>query len=303
MRTPRMVSVTHVAAFVIAVLLITTPAQTVGAGPRVDDSVASHIDWSTGTLHVTVVRPIDTESTRSPASISQTQRAIRRDAPRILFPIFAGIQLDSLHTVGSLAAGHDGLIAGLERAALRALAVDASASRDLAAARVTFSIDLYRDLAPELVFHTRPASIETPLGWVPHTEYTGILIYAADSLPLFGTGETVRLQPALFPAVHYLTSGDGLLYRLAGSAHIDPGHLVSRGPAAYTTDPEAAEVRARIGEMPLRILAVAAFGSQPVDIVIAEHDARQIMASANNRSLLRDGRVVIVVDAARTADE
>ncbi len=287
-----------------AVLIAVAPAQRVCAESSVaDDVVTWRIDWASGVLLVTVERSVDAANRRSPAAVSQTQRSIRRDAPRILFSTLAGIQLDSLHTVGGFAAGREGLVAGLERAARRATAVDASASRDLATARVDFSIDLYRDLVPELAPHTRPAPVEARLGWVAHTDYTGILIYAAEELPLFGTDETALVQPALFPGIHYLTSDDRLLYRLAGQVHAAPDHLTSGGFAAYTSDPEAAALRDRLGSTPLRILAVAAFGSYPVDVVITEQDARRIMASENNRSLVRDGRVVIVVDSARTAGE
>ncbi len=245
---------------------------------------------------VTIERTLDAEGATGPAAISQTQRAIRRDAPRILFSALADVRLDSLHTVATFVRENEEHIVRVERAARSATTVDASGTRNLTAARITFSIDLHEGLAREFVFHTRTIPIETRLGWVAHTDYTGILIYAAGELPLFGTDTSARIEPALFPSIHYLRGPESLLYRLAGAGHVDPNLIGSDGAAAYTKDPQAAGHGDRLGVRPLRIQAAGLFGTAPTDIVITEQDALQIMASEHNRSLLRNGRLVIVVD-------
>lgn len=266
-----------------------------GAAPD-HDTTTTHLDWDTGTMSLTIERTLEAEGATGPAAVSQTQRAIRRDAPQILFSTLADVRLDSLHTVGTLIREREEYVDRLERAARSATMVDARATRDLTAARVTYSVDLHGSLAREFVFHTRTAPIERVLGWVAHTDYTGILIYAAGELPLFGTNTAARVEPALFPSIHYLRGPQRLLHLLAGPYHMDPQRLAGEGAAAYTSDPQAAGHADRLGIRPLRIQAAGVFGTAPTDIVITEYDARQIMASEHNRSLLRDGRLVIVVD-------
>ena len=261
-----------------------------------DDSVSTRIDWTSGTLHVTVERPV--EST-GPAAISRTQRSIRNDAPRLILPVLIGMPIDSRHDVRSLSLEREELITALERAAGRATPVEAGSTADLRTARVTFVLDIYRDLGSEFIVHERPIPIGHEPGWIAHADYTGILIYAADELPLFGTGESARIEPTLFPGIYYTSGSEDLIFRLSEAEYVDPAQLASHGPAAYTDDVQATGLGDRLGPRPLRILAIGAFGSRPTDIVISEADARQIMASEANRSLLRHGRVVIVVDSDR----
>ena len=164
---------------------------------------------------------------------------------------------------------------------------------------MTFEIALYPDLASEFVTHTRTAPIDRRLGWTPHIDYTGILIYAADELPLFGTDELVVPGPALFPGFYYIREPGDLLYRLAEKVHFGPLQLERTGPVAYTNDVQAVGHADRLGPRPLRILAAGVFGRTGTDLVLSEEDALQIMASEHNRALLREGRVVVVLAAGR----
>jgi hypothetical protein len=51
-----------------------------------------------------------------------------------------------------------------------------------------------------------------------------------------------------------------------------------------------------VGSNPLRILAREVFGLNPTDPVIDREDALKILSSENNRRLLREGRVVLVLN-------
>jgi len=51
-----------------------------------------------------------------------------------------------------------------------------------------------------------------------------------------------------------------------------------------------------VGERPLRIFARGVFGISLTDPIIAREDALLIISTAENRSLLSQGRVAIVLD-------
>jgi hypothetical protein len=55
------------------------------------------------------------------------------------------------------------------------------------------------------------------------------------------------------------------------------------------------ELIKRVGENPLRIMARGIFGAVPTDPVIDREDALIILSSEQNRQLLREGRIVIVL--------
>ncbi|MFW5686264.1 MAG: hypothetical protein ACOC0O_06380 [Spirochaetota bacterium] len=264
-----------------------------------EDRVVSDVNWSNGTMRVTVERPVSAEDAAGPTAIARTQRAIRRDATEIIVSALVNLPFDSLHTVSGLLEADQSRIIQVQEAAASARATEATATPDLRVARVSFELDLYADLASHFVTHERPAPLEARLGWYATTDYTGIIVYAGDELPLFGTDRLVELEPTLFPGLYYRQDPGALLFRIAEREHIDPAELVARGPAAYTSDVQATGHADRLGTRPLRILAIGVFGSNPTDVVISESDAAQILASQHNRSLVRDGRVVIVVDPDR----
>ncbi len=282
---------------ILATLLILASVN--ASAQHTEDTVTKSVDWSTATLFVTVERSTEAAGARGPAAISRTQRAIRNDAPGILLSVLSDVPFDSRHSVGSLLEDREELITALERAAAKGTVVDARATADLRSATVTFRLDLYPDLGAEFISHRRPVAIPPELGWVPHGEHTGILIYAADVLPIFGTSQSTQVEPTLFPGIYYTAGPENLLYRLSEAEHVDPVQLASDGPGAYTADVQATGLGHRIGSDPLRILAIGAFGTNPTDIVISESDARIIQASEHNRRLLQQGRLAIVLDPDR----
>jgi hypothetical protein len=56
------------------------------------------------------------------------------------------------------------------------------------------------------------------------------------------------------------------------------------------------DVELLVGNNPLRIIARGVFGIRPTDPIIDRDDALLIISSENNRRLLREGKVVIVLD-------
>jgi hypothetical protein len=56
------------------------------------------------------------------------------------------------------------------------------------------------------------------------------------------------------------------------------------------------DVERLVGKNPLRIIARGVFGTRPTDPIIDRDDALLIISSENNRRLLREGKVVFVLD-------
>jgi len=56
------------------------------------------------------------------------------------------------------------------------------------------------------------------------------------------------------------------------------------------------EIAAVVGNRPLRIFARGVFGTTPTDPIIDRDDALLIISSEENRSLLREGKVAIILE-------
>ena len=256
------------------------------------------VDWSSGTLLVTVRRGLPVTGPNQAAAISQVGAEIERASSAILVEQMRRLQFDSMSTIEELLAVDPEIINSLTMAAAGARVTDAHATTDLRHVEMSFELDLYADVLSRLMRHDRPVTLRGNIGWLPTTDYTGIVIHAADELAVHGTDRTARLLPTLSPGIYYqLDDGDGVA-RLMEANHLDPEFSRDWGPVFYTDDPVEAELSARVGSKPLMIIAYGAFGRYPTDVVISGEDALQILATANNRALIAEGRVAIVIDSA-----
>jgi hypothetical protein len=108
------------------------------------------------------------------------------------------------------------------------------------------------------------------------------------------------MQPCLFPKIW-----DSDMNLVFERNMIDPAIGRARGlvryinrEKIYRTAPSAMDedlVRL-VGENPLRIMAHGIFGASPTDPIIDRDDALLILSSENNRRLLTEGRIAIVLD-------
>lgn len=250
-------------------------------------------------MRIDVRRELPSAGMNLPAAVSRTTADITREAPDIITREIRNLSYDSLRTIDELLSERPDLIQSIAAIAEQTRPTDSRATPDLQDVIVSFEIDLNGELLPALVSHDRPVTIRGKLGWIPTTEYTGIVIYAADELPLHGTDVETMAEPALLPGIYYYSeNGDGV-ERLMEADYLDPGAIRERGAVLYTSDVQMAEFSERVGRRPLRIVARGLFGRYPTDPVIGFADAEQILATESNRALVRDGRIAIVLSPSR----
>jgi hypothetical protein len=228
-------------------------------------------------------------------AVSRAQRAIERDMPEIMTRLLQSVQLDSAGTVGDALGERGRLVGSVVRAAAAAERISASSTPDLRDALVTFRISLYPALAAPFVEHTNPVPMDHFLGWQPAADYTGILIVADQPLPRFAEPGTSILAPALFPGFYYASGSPPLLHRIAEREHIPPQTHTTTGSVLYVTSLADPQLAGRIGATPFRVLARGVFGDDATDPVLSERDARRILGSETLKSLIRAGRVAIVI--------
>jgi hypothetical protein len=146
--------------------------------------------------------------------------------------------------------------------------------------------------------HRRAIEPERPLFPVPTADYTGIIIIANEELPIHGRRSEALLEPCLFPKIWdsemnlvyernmFESSNGKLMVRYAASESIF-------SPTPSGLEGELADF---LGPRPLRIFASQVFGINPTDPVIDRDDALRILSTANNRRLLREGKVLLVIN-------
>lgn len=266
--------------------------------PAQEIETTSRVDWRTNRFAVELEARLPASASRAASTVHRAQTRLDQEFPEALFNGLLPLPVDSQRVVEDAVREDPDLaseIASLARTAERSVPRPTATLRGVSR---TYSVALFPDLTRLFINHRVPYQMERVIRWVPTREFTGIVIYAAEPLPLHGseTGsgppEEVQLVPALLPEIY-----DTNFRPILEQDMIDPAAIERWGVAHYTdrTDPDA--WRERAGTQPLRIMAHRAFGIIPTDVMISPEDADRILASDHNRNLLRNGRVVIIVSS------
>lgn len=254
------------------------------------DRTESTINWEESLLEITVTRRVSENDRNNPAQLYRVQRELEESFPSLLFSELLSLQIDSTRTIRDAILTQPELAAEIRNLADRAERGFPRPARDFRSVTQSYRVPLFPDVASLFLQHQHPFRMERVLSWVPTREFTGLLIYAAEELPLRGTEESTRIVPALLPEIF-----DTDLRPVLEQDMLLPQAINRWGVAAYTETCDEEPWKERIGTDPLRIMARQAFGVHPTDIIISREDADRILASPHNRELLRQGRILVIL--------
>lgn len=260
-------------------------------------SVSGSIDWRRGELNAQVTLDMAMAGIRLPTGRFLAEDTLAEAFPRLLRPCLFPITVDSNSTVGSMVRSGELSLEMLDTLSRAAAGIPPSVSMDLT--RMTGRYTVFFEKIGALINRQRQAkNPDIPLVPVPAADYTGIIIIADEELPIHGRNVKTLAEPCLFPKIW--DSNMNLIYDRDIN---DPG---SRGLMVCYTVPENifrptpsgldGELAALLGNYPLRVIAAEVFGIHPTDLVIDRDDALKILSNENNRRLLREGRVALVLN-------
>jgi hypothetical protein len=255
------------------------------------------IKWEKMEMTANLALDLASAGIRLPAGRAQAEEIISVEFASLMRPYILAIPVDSSTTVEDLIRQGSFSFLGPESIAKTAKRGPAALTPDFRSLTASYTLDL-SILSSQLILHDRPAEIQRILTPVPAASYSGIIIIASGELPVRGRRTSAFVTPCIFPKVwdtdmnliyerNFLDpAGAGrTLVRYAGEADIFQNTPSGLSP----------EISALVGTSPLRIIARGVFGVRPTDPVIDREDALIILSSENNRRLLREGRVAIIL--------
>jgi hypothetical protein len=260
--------------------------------------VSFSVDWTKTESYALVSYDLAQAGVRLPAGRLMGEEILKEAYPRLLRPHLLSIRADSGSTLGDLVERGDLLIGELDAISREAGVKPPNLSTDLSRmiGRYTLVIEKISSL---LTRHRRAIEPDKPLIPVQTADYTGIIIIVDGEQPIWGRKSRSFAEPCIFPKIW--DTNMNLVYE---RNMLEPG--IGRPMVRYTSvesvirptpsglEGELAEL---LGRNPLRILARGIFGINPTDPVIDRDDALKILSSENNRRLLREGRVALVLSA------
>jgi hypothetical protein len=271
-------------------------------GQQASFDVSSSVDWVRGELYSEVSFDLAQTGIRLPVGRFLAEEILEDAYPELLRPSLLSLRLDSNTTVGNLTGRGELPLAQLDFICLEAEKIPPSLSPDLK--RMTGRYTMLMDrISAIFTRHKQAVEPPRPLIRAQSADYTGIIIIADNELPVHGRRGQALVEPCIFPKIwdtdmnlvyerNMLNPGNGTGNRMV--RYIARESIFRQSPSGLEGD-----LAALLGANPLRIIAREVFGLNPTDPVIDRDDALKILSSENNRRLLKEGRVALVLNEAR----
>ncbi|MDR3303983.1 MAG: polymerase [Treponema sp.] len=255
------------------------------------------LDWERFTISTTLSLNFADAGMRLPTGRMYAEEMIHDGYQHLVRPQLLSLPLDSSTTLGDMLFSGEFSFTKADAISAAARVVPAAMSTDLSKLFMTYIIDL-TNLSNVLIKHSQPADIMRTLIAAPAASYTGVIIIANRPLPVHGWRTQALAEPCVFPKIW--DTEMNLIYErsMVDRQHTDVMARYIAYPRIFRDTPSGLdpEVERLVGSNPLRIIASGLFGTRPTDIIIDHDDALSIIASEDNRRLLREGKVAIVLD-------
>lgn len=248
----------------------------------------TRIDWSRAVIDINITADLPFEINVLPEAKIHAENRIEDAIPLIIQIAMEDVILDSTLNVFERLKKDLHLTSLIDNYSDERYKIRTNLSPDLLKLKAHYSIPLYPDFSSTFIEHKEAAPLDRILHYVPGQNYTGIVIYASGTLPLFGENKEEALNPSLFPKI--LNERGEVIF---SAENVDPGILKEHGAVLFTDHLDKVPVQ-RVGLLPLKIKATAIYGRNRTDIVIPSYLSDRILSRETNRELLHNGRITIV---------
>jgi hypothetical protein len=260
-------------------------------------AVTGAVDWKKMEITVNTALDLVSAGIRLPTGRARAEDIITAEFASLLWPYILAVPVDSSSTVEDLLRLGQFPYLRPETFAGSARRGQAAFTPDFTSLSASYTLDLSL-LSGRLILHNQAAEIRRVPVPVQAASYSGIIIIASGELPVHGRRTGSFALPCLFPKVW--DTDMNLIY---DKNTLDPDSggktLVYYAAEAdiFRDSPSglSPELAARVGDNPLRLIASGVFGIRPTDPRSHREDALIILSSEDNRRLLREGKVAIVL--------
>jgi len=279
---------------ITALLLVFFAAEGVFADTKIE--ITGRIEWDTMEIKAAVSLDLESAGVRLPGGRGRGEVLLSEGYLRLIRPGILELQVDSSSTIADLINRGEFSLTEVEGLALAARSLPPALSHDMLKMSASYTVSI-SGLSAFFLRHNRSAPVARTMTPVSTARYTGIIIIAPEELPVYGMRSETLAIPCLFPKIwdsemnliyerNMLQPGISTMVRYAPSASI-----FQHNPSGLSP-----ELRAVVGDRPLRIFASGVFGIKPTDLIIDRSDALLIISSDENRRLLSEGKVAIILD-------
>ncbi len=273
---------------IIILYLLLTQIIVLSASEAAGNGISYSFDWRDQQLVIEIQKDIPDTERALPGIKFQIEKSVEKDLYYILLRGIERLVIDSRTTGKEFIEKHPSVINSVFGLTSSLKRTNSILTRDLKSVIITYSLDMYPFVAELFIPNTRPSPVTPLLQFIPSSDFTGIVIYVDQLLPLYGKEGKDNFTPSLFPRIF-----DENLNLVAGPLMADPASVKEYGTVGYRQITDLSDIK-RIGQNPLKMRARGLFGINNTDIIISHRDAELILSRENNIDLITKGKIVII---------
>ncbi len=256
------------------------------------------IDQENKVIDITIETQLSSNKKALPSESIRMERSIEQALSVHLTDTILYTPINSYRRGVDFIPEHPNLLTEIPRVAEKGERLFPNLGKDLKSMSITYRFNIYPDIISLFPIHSRTSKVPETLAWTPTAEFSGIVIYAADPLPVRGEEEEQLLEPCLFPKIF-----DEELEAALEPLMVDPEVLRQDGMVHYTQSLSSGDWTDRVGFTPLRLIAKEIFGKNYTDIIISKKDMNKILSRSSNRRLIEEGKIVIILNPEKTVQQ
>ena len=258
---------------------------------NIDESTVDYsINWKDQQLEI-VIKSIFSDITKPLPSIKfSTEMSIEKRLNYILLNGIEQLTIDSRTKGEDFIKTHPSVIEHIFDIVPSLIKEHSLFTSDFKSLNTKYTLNLYPDIAALFIPHSRTSTMTPTLDFIPSADFSGIVIYVDNLLPMYGKQNKGSFSPSLFPKIF-----DEGLNLVIGPIIVDPDVILKTGTVGYQGLSDSLEL-ARIGLNPLKIKARKIFGINNTDLIISTRDADKILSRQNNIDLILQGKILIIYD-------
>jgi hypothetical protein len=277
-------------------ILLLTVLSAFGAFAQEKIGITGTVEWDNMQIKAAISLDLASVGIRLPSGRTQGESILKNNYVNLIRPYILELQADSSSTIADLINRGEFSLYEAETIMLKANSIPPAFSPDMLNMTVSYDMPL-SGVSGALLNHSRITEVARTLNPVSVANYTGIIIIASEELPVHGMRSAALPVPCLFPKIW--DSEMNLIYeRSMLSLRDNPMAHYSTTKSIFQNTPSglSPELQKIVGDRPLRIFASGVYGIKPTDLIIDRSDALLIISSDNNRRLLSEGRVAVILD-------
>jgi outer membrane protein OmpA-like peptidoglycan-associated protein len=254
-------------------------------------TATSSIDWNNNEFTSHVVLDLKTAGFTMPSGRNAAVNKIRQQLPELVKSPLLGIPVDDTTLLGDTV-----LLDYISLEDLTNIVDDSGDSPGIYSGKTdSISMDNIINLhtiAALMVKHHIPYQSNIPIDQVSSRAFTGIVIDMRGSLPVHGEFVQDTAVPCFFPKIY-----DEEMNLIYEKNMTDPLLVKQIGIVQYSDSLNENDYKNRVGARPLQITAREVYGVNRTDPIISKTDALKILSKPENLELLKQGRVVLLMNS------